>query len=213
MTVGINLPIPQVVVDRILQRVRITASGCWVVERSLNENGYARIGWTDGDGRHQAYTHRAMWLATSGPIADGRELDHLCRTRSCCNPAHLEVVTPAENARRGRGGEVGGARQRAKTHCPYGHEYTLENTYIFPKSGGRACRVCRLEESRRTQGWKGGVPLGERTHCPQGHEYTIENTAYTKRGSRACRACARERSRDRRARTKSLVCASQQATR
>jgi hypothetical protein len=36
-----------------------------------------------------------------GPIPPNREIDHLCRVRSCVNPAHLEVVTNRENCRRG----------------------------------------------------------------------------------------------------------------
>lgn len=30
-----------------------------------------------------------------------------------------------------------------KTHCPQGHEYTSENTYIIPSTGSRSCRVCK----------------------------------------------------------------------
>lgn len=43
-----------------------------------------------------------------------------------------------------------GGHQRAKTHCPQGHEYTPENTYTYPK-GGRSCRACRRDNLRR---WK-----------------------------------------------------------
>lgn len=34
------------------------------------------------------------------------------------------------------------------THCKKGHEFTQENTYIYPKSGKRACRICLREKSR-----------------------------------------------------------------
>jgi len=37
----------------------------------------------------------------------------------------------------------GGGRQRAKTHCPHGHEYTPENTIVYPSDGRRRCRTCR----------------------------------------------------------------------
>jgi hypothetical protein len=40
-----------------------------------------------------------------------------------------------------------GAWQRAKTHCPAGHEYTPENTYDQP-GGGRQCRECLRTRSR-----------------------------------------------------------------
>lgn len=34
-------------------------------------------------------------------------------------------------------------QQRAKTHCPAGHEYTPENTYVIRRSGGRTGRQCK----------------------------------------------------------------------
>lgn len=30
----------------------------------------------------------------------------------------------------------------SRTHCPQGHEYTPENTYLYPQ-GSRACNACR----------------------------------------------------------------------
>lgn len=40
------------------------------------------------------------------------------------------------------------ANQPRVTHCPRGHEYTPENTYIS-KAGGRNCLVCNRERMRR----------------------------------------------------------------
>lgn len=40
-------------------------------------------------------------------------------------------------------------RNKSKTHCIHGHEYTPENTYIAPGSNRRNCRACRRESSRR----------------------------------------------------------------
>ena len=31
-----------------------------------------------------------------------------------------------------------------KSHCPQGHSYTVENTYVDPR-GGRQCRTCKRE--------------------------------------------------------------------
>lgn len=42
-----------------------------------------------------------MYEMMVGKIPEGFELDHLCRTRSCVRPDHLEPVTHAENMRRG----------------------------------------------------------------------------------------------------------------
>lgn len=48
------------------------------------------------------------------------------------------------------GGKANGERNKAKTHCPHGHEYTPENTRI-EKNGGRSCRKCKAirEQQRR----------------------------------------------------------------
>lgn len=34
-------------------------------------------------------------------------------------------------------------RQLAKTHCPAGHEYTEDNTYVIKRPGGRTARQCK----------------------------------------------------------------------
>ena len=39
------------------------------------------------------------------------------------------------------GGIANGARQRAKTHCPHGHEYTPDNL-VASKNGFRRCKTC-----------------------------------------------------------------------
>lgn len=36
----------------------------------------------------------------------------------------------------------------ARTHCPRGHEYTPENTYIQPSTGSRICRTCASDRVR-----------------------------------------------------------------
>lgn len=35
-----------------------------------------------------------------------------------------------------------GAIRPARTHCKHGHELTPENTYVYPRTGYRSCRVC-----------------------------------------------------------------------
>lgn len=42
------------------------------------------------------------------------------------------------------GGLANGARNRSKTHCLHGHEFTSKNTY-FSKEGWRRCRRCRAD--------------------------------------------------------------------
>lgn len=71
---------------------------CWLWRGSLNEAGYGLI--FDTAQRRPLLVHRLSYETLVGPIPEGLHLDHLCRTRSCLNPTHLEPVTAAENNRR-----------------------------------------------------------------------------------------------------------------
>lgn len=84
--------------DRIENNIhRILESGCWVWMGELNRNGYGRVAF----GGSRPVVHRLVWILVKGWIPEGTVVDHLCRVRCCCNPAHLEPVTHAENTRRG----------------------------------------------------------------------------------------------------------------
>lgn len=114
---------------------------CWLWTAYISPDGYGRFDRLRAMGEQSA--HRIAYVLLVGPIPDGLELDHLCRVRHCVNPLHLEAVTHAENVRRGRSGAHLGER----THCPRGHEYTRENTYVHRNK--RSCRECRRAASLR----------------------------------------------------------------
>lgn len=92
---------------RIANKIEIADNGCWLwlgwTEKK--ENGkldYGKV-WWNGTMR---YAHRIVYTLIVGEIPVGTELDHLCRTPSCVNPAHLEPVTPLENVKRRRPAQI-----------------------------------------------------------------------------------------------------------
>lgn len=90
--------------------------------------------------------HRMAYRYLREEPLEGLELDHLCATKDCVNPFHLEAVSHAENMRR---------MHRRQTHCKRGHAFSPENTQYGKTtlaSGAsvvqRRCRICTRERSR-----------------------------------------------------------------
>lgn len=66
---------------------------CWEWTGAISA-GYGTVRW---NGKNTT-AHRVAWELTHGPIAEGLVVRHLCRGQ-CCNPAHLELGTHAQNMR------------------------------------------------------------------------------------------------------------------
>ena len=124
--------------ERVMAKIHITDDGCWEFVGARTPAGYGKV---KVDGK-LVTTHRLMLAHHLGePIPDGVEIDHRCRNKPCCNPAHLELVTHQENCRRGWGG-------RLPDKCRNGHVYDEINTRMTP-DGYRECRKCNRESTRR----------------------------------------------------------------
>lgn len=117
----------------------LRGEGCWEWGAGHVSAGYGTF--TFGGITYRA--HRVAYTLARGPIPDGMTIDHLCRNRGCVNPDHLEPVTSRENTLRGVGPSAENAR---KTHCVHGHEFTIENTYVYGRF--RFCRTCNRIRSR-----------------------------------------------------------------
>lgn len=117
----------------------VEANGCHRWTGHVDPRGYGRV---RVDGR-LLQAHRVRYEREVGPIPEGMQLDHLCRNRACCNPAHLEPVTGLENIRRGAG-------YASHTHCKTGHPLSGDNLVAAQlKLGFRRCRICQSETDRR----------------------------------------------------------------
>ena len=82
---------------------------CWPWIAATLPSGYAQLCFNG----QRMYAHRAAWEADNGPCPPGLVIDHRCHNedltcrggsscphRRCCNPRHLEAVTPRLNIAR-----------------------------------------------------------------------------------------------------------------
>lgn len=75
--------------------VKTEPEACWLWDGGLSK-GYGSYGglWTK-------LAHKISYELTYDKVPLGMQLDHLCHTRNCVNPEHLEVVSNRENTVRG----------------------------------------------------------------------------------------------------------------
>lgn len=79
--------------DELKKETEENSNGCWIWKRSKTSAGYGQITidkkyWT---------THRLAYFLTYGDIPSKAVIRHLCHTRDCCNPAHLQEGSYKDN--------------------------------------------------------------------------------------------------------------------
>lgn len=129
--------------EKRMEKVQRADNGCWHWQGTILKAGYGQL-------KHKQQhwlAHRFFYEELRAPIPDGMLLDHTCHNdsdclggntclhRRCVNPFHLEPVTHQVNIARGRNAND------KKTHCPQGHEYSEQNTYVTSQ-GHRLCKTC-----------------------------------------------------------------------
>lgn len=120
---------------------QVSTEDCWLWAGYIHPAGYGVKTYALDGKLVKEYAHRVMYRDAGGTLpTKPMELDHLCRVKRCVNPAHLEVVTNAENMRRHFGNKPG--------HCVKGHKLTPDNTYIANSVNHskpvKSCKKCNL---------------------------------------------------------------------
>lgn len=106
-------------------------SGCWLWTAYSPNGRYGAMNW----GGRRKLAHVIAYEIYRGPVAEGVELDHLCKNTFCVNPEHLEPVTHLENVRRNKFATA--------TYCKYGHAYADGfEIYIRNDIHGKQYRRC-----------------------------------------------------------------------
>jgi hypothetical protein len=135
---------PATLFARMLRRVVRTESGCWIFTGTVTSRGYGCVG--AGKRGHSILGHRLAILARDGQIPDGMTVDHQCHDsatcrddvdcphRRCVNPAHLKVMTMADNLR----------RQWESGRCRKGHRLTRRTS----GRRNRECKTCKADYMR-----------------------------------------------------------------
>lgn len=126
---------------------QVNVEECWYWAHGITSDGYGWIYYVGDGSKYGGYAegaHRALYREWVGEIPKGYEVDHLCKTRCCINPDHLEAVTKKINAQRRYGVGL----------CKRGHKLVKGNLYYAikdKKTGrvGRHCRTCNLMTANR----------------------------------------------------------------
>lgn len=107
---------------------------------------YFQVQIPGGGCDHTQFVHSLVAAAFFGERPDGIVVRHGPEGEIDNSVVNLCYGTPAENIQDSI--DRKGHHQTRKTHCPQGHPYSPENTYIDTASGGRRCRTCRAAQAK-----------------------------------------------------------------
>jgi hypothetical protein len=124
----------------------------YTIERIDNNLGYSPENCKWATMKEQLLNrHNTVLLTIEGKVYKATELAEIVgmKTDSIIDRAKKglslnDILNPEKRVFKdglALGGNANGARQRAKTHCKNGHEFTIDNTFVT-KEGWRNCRKC-----------------------------------------------------------------------
>lgn len=118
---------------------KLAIAGDCVLARGPLTHGYVLV----GPGR---LAHRVVVTAVTGLSVEGLHIDHLCGTRACMNPRHLQALHPSVHsaAADGVGGKPIVRDKKERTECArLGHTLRGANLAVNA-SGHRRCIACQM---------------------------------------------------------------------
>jgi hypothetical protein len=128
-----------------------------------NPRGYLYVNFSRPGFRQTFQVHVLVMLTFAGSCPEGMQVRHLDgdpgnnkwapgSTEDAVRAAGGNLVygTPKKNAE-DRDHRHGTNHELNRTHCPQGHPYDEENTYITP-NGWRQCRICRAYQLAKRDG-------------------------------------------------------------
>lgn len=124
--------------------------GCLMSPSTGARTKHKHVNLRDDNVQHPRKVHRLVAEAFIGPIPDGMQVLHWNDIPDDNRVENLRIGTFSDNAydkvRNGR------HHNACKTHCPKGHEYSAENTYVLPsRPSARYCRACHRERTTKRE--------------------------------------------------------------
>ena len=89
--------------------------GCIIpTSHKLNADGYFRKHMVIEGKAQMIMYHRYVWEVANGAIPKGYEVDHMCKTRACCNVDHLQILTHSAHRTKDNTGRYSHLERKAK---------------------------------------------------------------------------------------------------
>jgi len=154
------------------RQTRRGVRGGRILQPGAQTNGYLFVVLSRNSEKTQYRVHRLVAAAFLDPCPVGQEAKHKIADKNNNRATNLEWGTHQSNI--DERDADGSHPNKVKTHCPYDHKYTPENTRIQPGAGGRVCLTCEWIRGK-SRSRKGRALLG----LEEGRSYTMAEMVST----------------------------------